>query len=72
MTEMHVVLIISIIILGYIGSLWINPWVKCSRCGGGSTKKGFIFSRAYRPCSKCKGTGRQLRFGRRFTFGPPK
>jgi len=63
---------ILVLIVGYLVSLWINPWVKCSRCGGGTRKKGFIFGYAYHPCSKCKGTGRQLRFGRRFTFGPPK
>ena len=65
-------LLVSISIVGYIGSLWINPWVKCSRCDGKSRKRGAIFSYSLRLCSKCGGNGRQLRFGRRLFFGPPR
>ena len=56
----------------YIGSLWINPWVKCSRCNGTVTKKGLLFKNAFHACPRCKGTGRQIRLGRKFIFGPPK
>jgi DnaJ-class molecular chaperone len=65
-------LLALIFIAGYVGSLWINPWVKCSKCNGRQRKKGLIFAYAYHRCSKCKGTGRQLRLGRRFIFGPPQ
>jgi DnaJ-class molecular chaperone len=66
------ILLVFIMIVGYVGSLWINPWVKCSRCNGKPRRKGLIFSYALHLCSKCKGTGRQLRLGRRFIFGPPQ
>jgi DnaJ-class molecular chaperone len=70
-TEFYIVLIIGAGILGYVGSLLINPYVTCSRCGGSPKKRGSIFSYAHHFCPKCKGTGQQLRFGRRF-LGPPK
>jgi hypothetical protein len=71
-TELYVVGLIALVVLGYVGSLWVNPWVKCSRCGGGSKKTGWLFGYAQHACPKCKGTGRQLRLGRRIVFGPPK
>jgi DnaJ-class molecular chaperone len=65
-------LLVTLVIVGYIASLWISPWVKCSRCNGQPRRKGLIFSYAFRPCSKCNGTGRRARFGRRLIFGPPR
>ncbi len=65
-------LLISTVVLGYLGSLRINPWVKCSRCNGKPQSKGKVFGYAHHFCTKCKGTGQQLRFGRRFIFGPPR
>lgn len=64
-------LLVVTVVLGYIGSLRINPWVKCSRCNGKPLRRGGIFGYAHRFCSKCNGTGQQLRLGRRFIFGPP-
>lgn len=72
MTEFYAAVTVLVLILGWVGSLWINPWVKCSRCGGNPKKKGFLFSNAHHFCPKCKGTGQQLRFGRKVFFGPPK
>ena len=64
--------VVGLAILVYVVSLWINPWVKCSRCGGKPRHKGLIFTYAHHMCPKCKGTGRQLRLGRRVIFGRPK
>ena len=72
MTEWYVVLTILIIILGYFVSLWRNPWVTCSRCGNRPKRTGWIFGNAHHFCPKCKGTGQQLRLGRKYLFGPPK
>jgi DnaJ-class molecular chaperone len=73
MTSEWVVAIgLIVLVVGYIGSLWLNPWVKCSRCRNKPVKKGLIFGYAHHSCPKCKGTGQQLRFGRRILFGRPK
>ena len=69
--DLWVILMIALATLIYLGSLWINPWVKCSRCGGRVTEKGVLFTYAFHACPRCKGTGRQVRFGRRYIFGPP-
>ena len=69
--DMWVIVMVALPILIYIGSLWVNPWVKCPRCQGRVTEKGLLFKYAFHACPRCKGTGRQVRFGRRFIFGPP-
>ena len=57
----------------YFGSLQLHPWAKCPKCKGSATHRGALFSYAARACTKCAGTGRQLRWGRRFFgIGPPK
>jgi DnaJ-class molecular chaperone len=55
----------------WVGSLWLNPWTKCSKCQGKPKIKGWIFSEAHHICDKCGGTGQQLRVGRKQIFGPP-
>ena len=70
--EWIIFLLVSTVVLGYVGSLRINPWVKCSRCGGKPQSKGKIFGYAHHFCPKCKGTGQQLRLGRRLIWGPPR
>jgi len=69
--DLWVLLMLGLAILIYVGSLWINPWVKCSRCRGGATEKGVLFRYAFHVCPRCEGTGRQVRLGRRYIFGPP-
>ena len=71
-TELYAAGMIAIIILGYLVSIWRNPWVTCSRCKNKPKSKGWIFGYAHHFCPKCKGTGQQLRFGRKALFGPPK
>jgi DnaJ-class molecular chaperone len=57
--------LVGLVFAVYLGSLSINPWVKCSRCRGKQRLRGWIFSNAHRNCPKCKGTGRQERWGRK-------
>jgi hypothetical protein len=58
-----------LIALGFIGvyvlSLFLSPYVKCSRCQNKPKRRGFMFSYAHHVCPKCKGTGQQVRFGSR-------
>jgi hypothetical protein len=56
----------------YYVSLRLNPWVECSKCHGQPRPRGVLFGYSHHLCSKCQGTGHQLRFGRRlFGMGPP-
>jgi DnaJ-class molecular chaperone len=56
----------------YYVSLRLNPWVECSKCHGQPRPRGVFFGYSHHLCSKCQGTGHQLRFGRRlFGMGPP-
>jgi Zn finger protein HypA/HybF involved in hydrogenase expression len=66
-------LILTIVILIgiYVLTLKLNPWVRCSRCKNVPKRKAWAFRYAHHVCSKCQGTGQQLRFGRRFLFGRP-
>jgi hypothetical protein len=57
----------------YYVSLVRNPWVTCSRCKGKPKSQGWLFGYAHRICSKCNGTGQQLRLGSKvFGVGPGK
>jgi hypothetical protein len=70
-TVAEVVWVIAILIACYVLSLKLNPWVRCSRCKNQPNRKGWVFSNAHHVCSKCQGSGRQLRFGRKFLFKRP-
>jgi DnaJ-class molecular chaperone len=67
----YVILIFVIFIVGWVLSLKLNPWVKCSKCKNSPKIKGWVFGHAHHVCPKCNGTGQQLRFGRRFLFKQP-
>jgi DnaJ-class molecular chaperone len=54
------------VLVTYVVSLTLNPWVKCSKCHGKPKKQGSLFSYAHHTCDKCGGSGQQVRFGRRF------
>lgn len=60
-----VLVAIAVVVVLYAGSLYLHPRVKCSLCRGKGNHRGLIFSYADRSCRKCKGTGRQERFGHR-------
>ena len=63
--------VLALVVVGYIVSLKLNPWVTCSRCKNKPKSRGWVFGYAQHVCSKCQGSGLQLRFGRRFLFKRP-
>ena len=60
-----VLALVLILIGGYVLSLYLNPYATCSKCRGKSRLRGWVFSSAQRYCPKCRGTGLQVRLGRR-------
>ena len=65
-------MVIVIVIIVYVVSLKLNPYVTCSRCKGRPKKTAWVFRHANHVCSKCHGTGQQLRLGRNILFGRPE
>ena len=63
------IVVLAILIGGSALSLKLNPWVKCSKCKDKRRIKGWVASCAHHIRSQCKGTGQELRFGRKFLFG---
>lgn len=59
----YLILIIAVVIAGYVLSLKLNPYVKCSKCKNSPKIKGWVFNKAHHVCSNCKGTGQEVRFG---------
>lgn len=47
----------------WVGSLFMHPLTRCSKCKGTARHAGSVFTRSYRGCSKCGGTGRRERTG---------
>ena len=45
------------VLVTYVVSLTLNPWVKCSKCHGKPKKQGSLFSYAHHICDKCGGSG---------------
>jgi DnaJ-class molecular chaperone len=66
-----VILVLVLLITGYVASLWLNPWARCSRCKNRPKIKGWVFSYAHHVCPKCEGSGQQLRLGRKLFFKDP-
>lgn len=71
-SELWAVMVVAAVFFTYVASLYLHPWVDCSRCGGSAKHRGLLFPYAHRPCDKCGGTSKRPRWGRRFIFGPPK
>jgi DnaJ-class molecular chaperone len=67
----YIVLIAILAVSLYVASLKLNPWVLCSKCKNTPKIKGWVANHAHHVCSNCKGTGQELRFGRKFIFGEP-
>jgi DnaJ-class molecular chaperone len=70
-TVFELFVVAAFFVVLYVLSLKLNPYVRCSRCKNKPKRKAWTFSYAHHVCSKCQGTGQQLRFGRRFIFGRP-
>jgi len=61
----------AVLVLGYLLSLVLHPYARCSTCKGSPRHYGSIFSRAFRLCSACGGSGRERRLGARILgIGP--
>lgn len=58
-------LILAAVTLGYVLACWLWPFVACRRCKGNGKRRALFGGRAFGICSRCDGTGRQLRPGRR-------
>ncbi|MEV4136258.1 hypothetical protein AB0J72_29330 [Dactylosporangium sp. NPDC049742] len=58
------ILLLTIVTLGYLAACWLWPFVACRRCSGTGKRRALI-GRAFGICHRCDGTGRQLRPGRR-------
>jgi DnaJ-class molecular chaperone len=68
-----IVLVLILIGVGYVASLYLNPYVTCTKCQGKSMSKGWVFNYSHHICSRCQGTGQQPRWGTRFLKkGPQK
>jgi hypothetical protein len=57
-------LVMSVVALGYAWSCAVYPYKACRSCRGGGDFRSPIL-RAIRLCRRCNGTGRTLRTGRR-------
>lgn len=63
------VLALAALVITGLAGFWISirrrPYTNCPRCNGGGKDHGEVFTRAYRHCRHCDGTGRTLRLGAR-------
>jgi hypothetical protein len=57
-------LITTIAITVYALACWVIPFGRCHACKATGTRTTWI-TRRLRPCRRCKGSGRKLRYGRR-------
>jgi hypothetical protein len=64
-----VLLVIVIVAVGYLVSLRIHPLTKCPTCKMTGRHFGGVFKNSYRPCRRCRGSGRRDRLGTQVFFG---
>lgn len=50
-------------VAGYVIACAVWPFTGCRRCSG-TGKRRSPSGRAWRPCGRCDGSGRRVRFGR--------
>ena len=58
-------LILTVVTVGYLAACWLWPFVACRRCQGTGKRRALFGGKAFGICRRCDGTGRQLRPGRR-------
>jgi len=58
-------ILFAVLGMGYLISLRLNPWVKCSKCHGTPRRRGWMYMYSHHICPKCGGSGQQLRMGRK-------
>lgn len=60
-------MILSGVTVSYAVGCWLWPFTRCPRCGGdGKRRSPFSKGKTFGLCRRCDGTGRRLRWGRRF------
>lgn len=60
--------VIALAVVGsasYLVSLRLHPNTNCGKCSGSAKHRGAVWVYAHRPCRKCGGTGRKMRWGYR-------
>jgi len=55
-------LIIAVVVVGYLGHLYLHPFGQCRRCRGRGTNRGSR-PKAFGNCKRCKGTRTRQRLG---------
>ena len=53
----------AVLVLGYIGSLFLHPYTNCDACKGSGRHYGAVFTWGRRQCHRCAGSGRKQRLG---------
>ncbi len=51
--------------VSYVASLYLHPNTNCQACAGTAKHRGAVFTYSHRPCRRCGGTGRKMRWGYR-------
>lgn len=55
------IVIASFYCMAYSVSLRRHPWRPCRKCGESGKHRGTLFTGTFRACTRCGGTGRELR-----------
>jgi hypothetical protein len=57
-------LLVIVCVIGlYAASVLLHPSIACGKCEGKSRHYGAVFSRSFRSCSRCGGSGKKRRWG---------
>lgn len=55
------VIVVSVYAAAYSISLRRHPYRPCRKCGESGKNRGTVFTGSFRACTRCGGTGRELR-----------
>ncbi|WP_143030041.1 hypothetical protein [Pseudonocardia oroxyli] len=58
-----VVVLVVVLVLGYVVSVFLHPFKVCPSCKGSPRSYGSIYTKSFRNCTRCGGSGRVRRFG---------
>lgn len=58
---MELLLVVFAVVVVYVGSAMLHPYVKCETCDGKGKHSGALFRSASRPCHRCSGSGQKQR-----------
>lgn len=60
-----VLLLALVLVVVYMGSCLVHPYMRCSRCNRSKESHSMVFKGAFGACRACNGRGYHLRFGAR-------